>query len=492
MKRSLALITAVLLLLTLFAGCSAGEDKPAQQSTAATAAETTAETEMLRENTPDNLPDGLDYKGAVAKIALRDTKDATREFFSEETGEVTDDALYERNLLVEERLNVKLEPSVVVTDPTQMMNQVKTAILAATGDYDIVAGVQWRSLPLALEGCYVNLKDVKYIDLEQPWWWNEYIDELKVGPNAFFFLNGDISIVSIKQMSAMFFNKRLLDDIGMKHDELYDIVLEGKWDYDKLVELSNKAYKDVNGDGKHDENDVHGMMFRTGTEPDHFTYTSGNRMYTRDANGYPKLNVATEYFINYMNKLLDVYYNQPGSFVTADETLMVTKFTEGTSLFLVNRLISANYLREMEDEYGIVPFPKYLDTQEEYQALVHDSTCIYSVPIDAKDLDMTYALLEAMSAQNYRTVIPAFYETALKVKYQSDSTAGLVIDIIKSNAHTDFVYAYNYALNGAGLICRKMIAANSTDFASYWAAAQPGAETGLADLIKAFDSTVKK
>ncbi len=491
MKRFLAFITAALLLLTVFAGCSGGGGTEAAKTTAVTVLDTAVETELLRENTPDNLPDGIDYKGATAKIALRDTTDAISEFFSEETGEVTDDALYERNLLVEERFNVKLAPSVVLTDPTQMMNQVKTAILAATGDYDIVAGVQWRSLPLALEGCYVNLKDAKYIDLEQPWWWNEYIDELKVGPNAFFFLNGDISIVSIKQMSAIFFNKRLLDDIGMKHDELYNVVLEGKWTYDKLTELSNKAYKDVNGDGKKDEGDVIGMLFRTGTEPDHFTYTAGNKMYTRDANGYPKLNVSTEYFINYMNKLLDVYYNQPGSLVTADEGLMRTKFAEGTELFLINRFVSVSALREMEDEYGIVPFPKYLDTQENYQALVHDSTCIYSVAIDAKDLDMSFALLEAMSAQNYRTVIPAFYETALKVKYQSDSTAGLVIDIIKSNAHTDFVYAYNYALNGAGLICRKMIAANSTDFASYWAAAQPGAETGLADLIKAFDSTVK-
>ena len=65
------------------------------------------------------------------------------------------------------------------------------------------------------------------------------------------------------------------------------------------------------------------------------------------------------------------------------------------------------------------------------------------------------------------------------------------IDMIKAGAHTDIVYAYNYALGGAGMICRSLIASKSTDFASTWEKVAPVAEKGLEDLIRAFDGAEK-
>lgn len=76
---------------------------------------------------------------------------------------------------------------------------------------------------------------------------------------------------------------------------------------------------------------------------------------------------------------------------------------------------------------------------------------------------------------------------ALKTKYVSDSTSGEIIDMIKNAAKTDFVYAYNYALSGAGLICRTMINNKSTDFASTWASIEAGAEQGLKELIELYE-----
>lgn len=492
-KRFLSLILAALMLLPAAACQKAPADKAPETSapagTTAPADETT--TELLRENTPDSLPDGLDFKGAKMRFATRDTALAYKEVVSDASGDIVDDALHDRNRLVEERLGIKIEATAIHADPPTFLNTVKNSILGSSDDYDIIAGIQYASLPLALQNCYYNLKDAEYIDLEQPWWWNDYINELKIGQDALFFLNGDISLCGIYQMSAIFFNKRLLRDLGHDYNDLYKTVLDGKWTYDEFLSLAESAYNDVNGDGARDDKDVYGFLARTNTEPDHFTYTSGIRLSTRDEKGYPVLNVNTEEYVNYLNLLYKVYYGNDGIFITSDENLMKNKFKNGTSLFLVNRFVALTSLRDMEDEYGIIPFPKYSADQKEYQALLHDVTTIYSVPICAQQKGAALATLEAMCAQNYRTVIPAFYETALKVKYQSDSTAGTVIDMIKAGAHTDFVYAYNYALGGAGMICRSLISSKSTDFASTWEKVAPVAEKGLEDLIRAFDGAEK-
>ncbi|MBQ4044075.1 MAG: hypothetical protein IJD06_08780 [Clostridia bacterium] len=486
-RKTLALLLAVLTVLPLAACAQSGGEAETTAPAVTDTAAVTETTELLRENTPDNLPDDLDFDGRTFRFAVRDNPDYTVDISCEANGDVVNDAIFDRNLAVSERLDIGIEAIAVASDPAGFLNNVKTSIQAASDDYDVIAGVQHVSLPLAVQNCYLNLMDQPHIDLDQPWWWNEYIDELRLGDKAYYFLNGDINLFGIKAMSAMFFNKRLLLDIGMEYDELYKIVLDGDWTYEKLTELSTAAYRDVNGDGVRDTGDVYGFLARVNTEPDHFFYTSGIRLTERDENFYPVLNLNTELHHTVMQTMYSLYYESDALLVTGDESLMISKFNEGTSLFLTNRFVALKNLREMEDAYGIIPFPKISAEQERYQALLHDNTAIYSVPVVAQKTDEICAVLEAMSAQNYRTVIPAFYETALKVKYQSDSTAGQIIDMIKAGAHTDFAYAYNYALNNIGLLCRTMIGAKTAALSTYLAKLDAPAQKKLAELIESFE-----
>ena len=56
------------------------------------------------------------------------------------------------------------------------------------------------------------------------------------------------------------------------------------------------------------------------------------------------------------------------------------------------------------------------------------------------------ALLEALSAESYRTVTPAYFETALKGKYSRDSETGHMLDIIVSGVYLDLTYIYGQNL----------------------------------------------
>ena len=493
MKKRRIISALLVYTLSLLAACGAEETsgneqtQPNNQSSDDTSSG--IETELSRENTPDSLPDDLDFDGLSIRLAYANDiryPEFIQELAAEYSGDIVDDAIYERNRMIEDRLNVIIEPVPVGTDTSTNAAAVRSSVMAGSDDYDIISGSQWLILPQALEGLYQNLIDNKYIDLTQPWWWSDYIDELRIGDNAYYFLNGDLSLTSIQNMSCIFFNKVMIETVGTTADELYQLVLDGDWTYDELNEYARLAYRDVNGNSQYDESDTYGFYVRVDTEPDHFTYTAGNVMCTRDSNGIPSLNVNTEYFIGYMEELYNLYYNNEGVYITDDETLMINRFAEDGSLFLINRFVAANNLRDMKSEYGIIPFPKYSEDQE-YSSLVHDSSTIFAIPVTVTHYDEISATLEALCAQSYRTVIPAYYEMALKTKYVSDSTSGEIIDMIKNAAKTDFVYAYNYALNGAGLICRTMINKKTTDFASTWASIEAGAEQGLEELIELYE-----
>ncbi|HPT85757.1 MAG TPA: hypothetical protein PK778_07150 [Bacillota bacterium] len=488
MLRRMGILNFLSLLIALtvtFTACAGTSETAKNGSIKEMASDIDETSEIPRELTPDSLPDDLDFNGMTIRISGCDVDKNVQEIDPELTGDIVDDAVYNRNRMVEGRLNIKFQAT-FHGDPSNHGNILRNSITSDSDDFDIVAGAQWIVLPQALEGMYRNLNDSRYIDLEQPWWWENYINELKIGKTRTFFLNGDVSLSSIYNMSCIFFNKKIIKDLGTQPEEIYALVLDGKWTYDVFAEYCRRAYMDVNGDTKRDENDIYGCMVRTSTEPDHFVYTAGNVMCTRDSDGIPSLNVMTEYFANYMQTLYDLYYNNVGVYVTPDETLMRTRFGNGGTLFLINRFISCTHLRDSKEEYGIIPFPKYGESQKEYGALVHDSSNIYCIPVTCRSFDEASATLEAMCAQNYRTVIPAFYEMALKVKYTRDNTAGIIIDLIKNSAKTDFVYAYNYALNNAGLICRTLLGSKKYDVASEWARIQKGAEKGLQDIIEMY------
>ena len=61
---------------------------------------------------------------------------------------------------------------------------------------------------------------------------------------------------------------------------------------------------------------------------------------------------------------------------------------------------------------------------------------------------MSAAVLECLASESYRTVSPALFETALKVKYASDSDVSEMYDLIRASNCFDFGRIFNDSLNG--------------------------------------------
>ena len=266
MKRSIAFLIILSQLALILAGCgNAGESEvttPSVSESDTTVAETTR----------DSLPD-LNYEGKTVTIFAASDLPIV-EFDAEQTGDIVDDAIYQRNVTVSERLNVDLEfvmkPG-LWNDQDSYKGAIRGSVLSGDAEYDIVAGYGVFIADLAVEQLFANLYDTDYIDFDQKWWSDSLVENLTLN-GKLYFASGDISTNTIGTSFAVMFNKDLAERYQIEN--LYSLVDSGKWTLDKLFSLSTELYSDLNGDGKRDIDDQYGLVAQE-TSFDNLYYSSG-------------------------------------------------------------------------------------------------------------------------------------------------------------------------------------------------------------------------
>lgn len=489
MKKAItiALFTAIILET---AACAGAETKSPNETSGKGDQTSQIQSETADPNA-DSLPDNLDFGNAVIKVLFPESHGGAADqidWVEEDDGDIVNSALFARRTKVEERLKVKFEVDYYYK-VNQWAEALKNSVLADDKSWDVVWGDQADTIPLSVEGIYLDLANADYLDYSKKWWNNDFMDEISIGKKRDL-LAGDISLSMLSYMSCMYFHKDRFENIsGESADDLYKLVLDGGWTMDKLAEYCRKSYSDLNGSSSADEADAYGMGAVTASTTDHMTFDSGIRFTTRDKNGMPELNVVTERSVDFAKKLYSLFYENEGVRVypAVQQSLRIdipNKLMNGEMTFMCGYFYSATLLRDMKADYGIIPYPKLDETIEGYRALVHDSAQLVSIPITCDKVDAVCAAIEAIAAENYRTVTPAYYETALKTKYIRDDMSGEIVDMIHSSGTTDFAYAYNTSINRAGLIMRTLMEKKTSDIASTYAGLEAAAKKGLADLIE--------
>ena len=57
-------------------------------------------------------------------------------------------------------------------------------------------------------------------------------------------------------------------------------------------------------------------------------------------------------------------------------------------------------LRAMNDDFGILPYPKYDENQKQYHSTSLDEFSLFVLPIDVKDKEMSAIITEALCAES--------------------------------------------------------------------------------------------
>ena len=462
--------TVLLLASLLLASCASDAGSDTTVTTTAAVGETTtaaAETEDPndRSNIKDNLPDNLDFGGRTFAIYVHPEAEKYSIGSEDHVGDIVNDAVVARNMAVEERLNIVLEPELQTSFDGSV---ISTMITAGDGSYDLFTGYQYELTKLVTGGGVCNLYDLENIDFDQPWWWVNYMSELELGEGSRFFAVGDYFLTALSYARTVFYNKDLYAEYYDNADGLYDMVLDGTWTLDRMSQIAREVYIDLNNDGKTDENDQLGYAtYLTMSSVDPFVYGTDIEFSRRTDDGQVELTMMHNEAVSLAEKLVGFFWQAGSMSQFANGMENVNVFSRGKTMFLGNAMLATTEdLRDMDKNFGMIPYPKFDEAQTEYRSLVHDGAPIGFVNGSSENLDIAGTVLEALNAETYRAVTPVWYETALKIKYSRDDASSQMIDLIHDSITTNFIFAYNYALGDIGMIYRDLVTKNSTDYAS--------------------------
>ncbi|MBR5222527.1 MAG: extracellular solute-binding protein [Clostridia bacterium] len=480
-KKILSLLSAALLL----ASCSGTGESTVVTESAPDAIPT--EPESVAADTShlaDSLPDDLDFGGRRFGVYAYEEAAKYAAGLEDAAGDIVNDAVVARNLAVEERLNVKLDQ---ISQPNGSISKISSLLMAGDTEYDLFVAYQYELAPLIAKGGLYNLYDLEHVDFSRPWWWEDYMSELELGKDSRYFAVGDYFIRTLMYAHTVYYNKALYETYADDADGLYNAVLDGTWTYEKMASIVRDSYTDLNNNGKTDADDMLGYIaYRTTGTVDPFVYSTDIAFCRRTDDDSIALTLQQDDAVVLAERLAAFFW-QPGSFTGVESSNdAINVFAEGRSMFWCAHLSGAKYLRDMEQDFGMIPYPKFDEEQEQYRSLVHDAASIGALNGNSANTDMAGAILEALNSETYRSVTPVWYETAMKIKYSRDDVSSQMIDLIHDTITTSFIYAYNYALNGVGMVYRDLVTAKSSDYVSKVEKLRRGAEKKLEELYEAF------
>lgn len=114
----------------------------------------------------------------------------------------------------------------------------------------------------------------------------------------------------------------------------------------------------------------------------------------------------------------------------------VDLFMGNQSLFMDVQMPALTLLRSMETDFGIIPYPKYDESQEKYYGRV-GAFDAFVVDKANSDLERTSAVIEALNSESYKTVLPQYYEVCLKTRTSRDEESEAMLDIVFGNLTID-------------------------------------------------------
>jgi len=420
---------------------------------------TLPETEPVETEDPatlHDLPEGLSFNGANFHIlSSSENKSQLNTEDAEYTGILMNDVRYDMTDEVMKTLNVSVSEEVVnVYQSTMHLNN-----MIASGDtsYDCVSFIDRFALECAILNHFIPMQDVNYIDLTKDYWGENLSNLLSIN-NKNYFAVGSYELSIYERLHCMVINNRLAANYNVTIP--FDDVDNGTWTYDKLLSYRGIATTDTDGDGTIDQWTYGGDQRAL---PVIALISANYKIIDKDDDDKLRLNVYTntEPFVNILYKVHEAFYT--GDLHCVENR---TKFEEGNEMiaFAVFKFIDLNY-RDMDEDFSVLPVPKYDETQQEYRCRSYDSgfTCI---PTTAVDTDKCGAVLECLNSYGYRYLVPAYVETMMQDRLTRDPRSAANIKLIYESRTIELGEAFLFNRFGDTSLESMVKKSNVTSFLS--------------------------
>ncbi|MBQ7383455.1 MAG: hypothetical protein IJV72_01515 [Clostridia bacterium] len=458
MKKRIAQITACLLLVTsllaVFGGCKKNEgDQEGDETTLSSLGE---EVKAQYNRDPEDLG-GFELNILAVKSGHWNMHtDLAPTTYN---GEAINSAVYERNQNVQSLYNAKI----VAHEDAEwygMTNRFAQDQLSGEYIYDAAYVEASSVMSLITQNSLKNLYDIPELQLDQEWWSQLIKEEATLGSGKYstlYFTQSNLSLTSFDLTWCVYFNKAVHEKEHI--EDLYALVKNDQWTIEKMKGIAQEvASLNTDDDFTYRSNGTSFYGITTYWNGVKAMLDGGNVQFvTTDANDEPISNIANERFTNLSQDLARLC-GESGTFTyggpSADGKTIgnasdyINIFNTQRSLFCVAEVKSSvSDFKTFDGDFGILPLPKYDNTQTEYRSWVNylAPVLVISETLEGGTLHNTATLLDALSFYSDRDVLPVYYDTVLKGRGAKDAESVEMLDVINQTKSFDASIAYGWS-----------------------------------------------
>ncbi len=448
MKHLFRFLTALLtlaMLLPFAVACAdpAGPDQTTEgigqtEAPGSDPAQTTAEETDFAKS---NIPEDLQFPGTTVKFLHWDDSGHNEFFVVDEDANFVDSAIFARNERVQEQFDITLEFTGIpgsFQKLTEFVNTCVNSTQSGADAHDIFAGYSMSGATLTTQGVTQDMTKYDIMEFDKPWWPSTLIEKATIN-DGIYFASGDISTTYLYMMYSCFFNKNMFKDLVGETSELYDLVYDGTWTVDKMIEFATGIYSDTNGDNAVNEGDRFGFT-TSNVHLDSFYTGAGLSTVVTDDGGNLVLSedLFSQRTIDLLTKLCAFLHDSGESSIMSSTDNSATQFAESQALFASARLrLGELFMTNSDFTYGLVPAPKYDTDQKDYRTCIAFGYSMYLLSEASPDPEAAAATLELMAYQSYLLTTPALFDQSMKLRYSDASDDSAMYDIIRENVVID-------------------------------------------------------
>lgn len=406
----------------------------------------------------------------------------------ETSGEALNDAIYERNRLVEEKFNFTLHDDKYVSnnDLSGTTNAAKKEIQSGEDTHAVLYIRDDNLMNFHMENMLQDLSTFSELHLDEAWWDGNYNSVAQIG-DSILGAAGDAHLMGYDSSWCIFFNEDILKNNGL--DMPYDLAREGNWTFDKLNEYVRAvAQVDVSqSDWTNGGNAVYGLVTHIHA-PDKFIFSMGNEYITKEADGTLSFTIETEQFYSTVEKLAALLSDntvtlQGNSNDFSEDKGYVYSFMNGYAAFLTAEVKTANNIRDMEDTFGILPFPKYDTAQEDYRTPLMYGLLVMTIPTTNGNAEETAMVMDALAYEGSQSVVPVYFDNTVAHKGLRNENSVEMLEIMKYSRSADIAVVYGWNSTLASTI-QSNIFAGKTEAASVVAAQKSAITTEIEEFME--------
>ena len=502
-KTMIRIISALMVLLmaaACFAGCADPAEKPDEtQGGAADATDAPAgdETDAPEQSLEDILGFEIPELGKPFNV-LHQTQDSVADDIVVDAydGDEVAVAIYERNMAIEENFKTTINYVGSFTNWNSKADDKKfleAAAQAGTNDYDMVYGAAIAMSTMMYSGLFHNLSDLEPINFDHTWWMKDIPGTYGIGDHIYGVM-GDISRSYYAYLGMIAVNTTLAEnfDVQTAHGDLYQMVYDGKWTLDKMIEIGT-GYGEDNGDGVMTlGDDVFGFIVK-GVNGRLFLFSFEHEFITRNETGDGVVipNALDEKTINSYEKLYEICPKAGtgiSPYCTYDTgAATLNAFAEDKLLMYTATFsdLGAENIRNMASEYMILPMPKYDENQEDYITPFATGVAMALIPTTAVDAENSAKVMEYMGYYGEKNITPVYIEQTLKLKYASDPQVMEMVQYIIDRSAFTLTQVLIWNTSGYNLYAFGALnAVGSPNVASYYGSYRRVWQKQLNDLLK--------